>query len=487
MPFTEKQIGHAIGTLLAKVTFDIDSSLRFEQDVTEAKINFETLKKDYLKLKSHIAGLEGRPTGEDYRLLYGSNGPGVLGKGYGVDLRDLLKSHLRELARYEKGQQLLVETARLATNPDDSGNKFKICISNNNKDGYEVHTNVLFLNPWDTMAALDQNNNIKLFSILPTIHGTTNVPGTGEELVESRDGLSPYFLTIAHELTHFRDRKTGGRKVELSNYTSYTLPYNRVFPIIDTKSGENETAYYEHRAVLDGDPLDISELILRMEAGEPLRYFYQDTHRSLYEPKNSVMKYAVALAHTGYGPYLFRVISAYLNRLPKSLPIREDVDPRYTKIRLADSSGFRSAFKTFVRSDWNAVDQDRVTKFVNWRISPERRQKLLNSIEEIPRRITDVDAKIKTTKDTQLQQFLETNRRRLNAKLGRRINELSILQKMGLVTFFKDRQSSKNNTYSIKFQDAFKMLLGLREANSDVLKPVRGSTKRRPTVLSDSS
>jgi hypothetical protein len=488
MPLTEKQIVKSIATLLNNVTFDlVDTSKGFQRnsdaDIKSGRAprDFAILKRDYLNLKSHIAGLEGRPTGEDYRLLDGSNGLGALGYGYGSDnqdftynnrenLKSLLRGYLREIAKNEAGQQLLSQTADLAIKSDRTVRPFKIRISNYEEDEYNLNTNLLTLNPWNTIATRDQNNNVKLFSILPTIHGSV-VAGT-EELVESRDGLSPYFLTIAHELIHFKDVKGRCKVDPIPDYNQ--PPYNRLSGIIKSQSGSNKHSYYEHRAVLDGDPLDISELNIRMQAREPLRYLYQCTEGNLYEPESYVMKYAAAFAPAGYTPYVFSRISAYLNKLPKRLFVK-NIDTKHTKIRLAQSRDFMQPFEeTFLNNPEMAKE------FVKRRTSFERRQKVLNSIEEIPRRIADVDAKIKTTKDTQLQQFLETNKRRLNAKLGRRINELSILQKMGLVTFFRDRQPSKNNPHSTRFQDAFKMLLGLKDANSDVLKDLMASRAKAP-------
>jgi hypothetical protein len=448
MPLTVEQIAaNNIETLLARVTFNIDPSLVSGLDAPSTikdgrdPSNFETLEKYYYHIKSKLADPNDQPKLERYTLVSGVNGLGVLESKYEknkYNLIPLLREHLNELARYEKGRQLLSKVASLAFDSNGTDSPFRIRISNYKENRYKAATNVLTLNPWDTIATTcDTTGALRLFSIKPTIHGTATVLGVREDLAVSVNGLSPYFLTIAHELIHFKDVKES-EYYKIDPIPDYNRPiYNRIARIINPRVLSEENIYYEHRAVFDGDPDDVSELSIRMEAGEPLRYLYQYPGGMLYEPVSSVLKYASALTSVGNRSGLLGEMYNYLYRFPKNLPIMY-VDTQHTKVRLASLP----IFMHYYRDSFNENPAS-ATEFVRRRTSPARIQKVVNSIDSLP-------------------SFSE--------KRTRRNKELNILQNMGLVSFLTNK-STGAAINPAKMQEAFEMLLGLEKASRAVLNP----------------
>jgi hypothetical protein len=475
-PIDNPQAAAAIGFLLSGVQFDIDPSKGFGQSVSqkiqEARQNFEALKGRYLALKSHIAGSKGRPTGEDYTLIDEGNGPGVLGLDcvaqgtpFGEyqkrSILSLFRSQLAEMAQHPKGQQLLIDVVNLAQQ-SPQGKLFKIAITNKDDNKYEQETNTVKVNFWNTIATRNQDRQLRLFQVYPTIHGIATVSETGEKLVESRDGLSPFFITVAHELTHFKDVndlrvQAKSRIGSSANYSNN--PYNRLSNIIRTT--REGYAIYEHRAIFDGDPDDTSELTLRLEAGEPFRFFYQDGNQGiLYEPVSSVLKYATAFKNIKDPNAVKDRIVGHIQNLPKSKIDLNSASRIYTKVRLAPY--FPGVFNDF-ESKMDKIAIQKRSEFVTNRTSTNRIQKVVDSIE-------DIKSTLEVWPISEDHDSLREFKARLRAKLTRKNDELCTLQKMGLVQQRQGQYEPTRATVdSTRLQEAFKMLIGLAKAAPAVL------------------
>jgi hypothetical protein len=341
----------------------------------------------------------------------------------------IFKDQLKELAQLEGGKRFLKQVHELALLDTFSEKPFKIIISNNGGNRYNQEENQVELNFGDAIATTDEKNNVvKLFQVYPLIQGKLR-SSDGEELVESGPGLSPFFMSTFHELDHYKDQKSRNKKVEkyFTDTGEQIQPSDRIVDIRRTlKEG---TSQQEHRVIFDGDPDDTSELTLRLEAGEPLRYLYQDSTRTIYEPIKTVLRYATHFVKPEKQYQVASKLYNYLQNLTKVDQIQpdENINAASMKLRLASDRLFKNAFSN-VNSNRNISDL--MQRFIDARTSPKRVEKICRSMEKTSDRIINMSIfSTNSSKDAEsVKDLKKLLKRRLELRLGRRNNELDILK-----------------------------------------------------------
>jgi hypothetical protein len=96
-----------------------------------------------------------------------------------------------------------------------------------------------------------------------------------------QDGLSPFFISVFHELTHYRDVKTTPTNFAEGQYAPGSRP-SSLFP--------TRHAAMEHKTILSALPGDISEINWRREPCEPIRYPHASYNHLFVEPQKTILK-----------------------------------------------------------------------------------------------------------------------------------------------------------------------------------------------------
>lgn len=490
---TELSTAATIRNIFSRIAFDIDynklpGNPEFAIDAKKQSVveNFNTLKTDYFALKNRLGSPQGNLT-----LLntHGTLEPTTLGTSNPLEgYASLFRDQLNDMARYPSGQRLLTKMGELMAQepalpmtPGASRTKdspFRVLITNKDVNQYHAASNTVKLNFWGTAIAMKQQSDdkVKLFSVYPLVHGRSETP-TGEQMIESRDGLTPYYISVFHEFNHYKDNKdpNANRLVkgieQFEDMDKKTPIYSRTRSIIP---GMYTTfSPTEHRTIFDGSTSDTSELSLRLESGEPIRYLYQSTGNSkrLYEPVNTVFNYATTFAPEREKELIKQRLGDHLNRLPL-LPIQAaQADALHMKVRL--SPLFPDAFSAVSTAPKNKTA---VSEFVSFRTSQARVGKVKNSIETTSRRLNLLDSygesfSTPSSETEILKSKLASN---LRMKLGRRENELNILRRLGIVD---DKYKHTGKLIEEKdYSQAYRMLLGLEGAHSIAASPQRIAT-----------
>ena len=323
--------------------------------------NFETLKSDYFYLKN----LQ-RSQQEDLVLL---------NTAASIDhteqaARQVFEDQLNDIVRYPNGRLMLSRVEQLIRT-EDSSKPFKVLITDHGHNEYNFESNKVILNFWDKTIATQQvlDGNVKLFSVYPVIQGQATDRDLGETMVVAKDGLSPFFISAFHEFNHYLDHKdTSSKLVSSANEKLFPEePGDRIGSILRNSR--------EHRAIFDGDPDSTSELRLRMEAGEPIRYLYQPvgSGKILYEPINTVFKHASYFA-SDKKPIITKEIGDYLRKLPL-LPVKaSQAYARHMEVRLAPFFGH--AFRDLTK---NPIDADFVDGFLK-RTKPQEKENPMKQV-----------------------------------------------------------------------------------------------------------
>ena len=312
--------------------------------------NFPMLEAEYSKLKGTPQGLR------------------LFNKGQLVQnsylYKSIFRSQLEELAQFEQGRRLLhnvylhmQQEVPSALTPNSQSirssegrtqaSQLEIVLSNTGDNQYHPNSNRVILNFNKAIATQNIGGQIKLFSVYPTVYGTITDPSNGKQLIVSKDGLSPYFISAFHELNHYKDHKEFNPTVRpFTLFNSLIQKYRDTateiiyFPKKDESDDRISSIRHnvlEHRAIFDGDPNNTSELRLRMEAGEPIRYLYQPvgSGKILYEPIESVIKNATKFAPTQAARVEREVIPYLCRSLPFIQPIHMNI--KYMKTETTDN------------------------------------------------------------------------------------------------------------------------------------------------------
>lgn len=311
--------------------------------------NFQDLSEKYWKLKGG--------TGSVLQLYKDGTLP------FGKELyKSVFRSQLEELVKYKQGEKLLKNVCSYMQEEEkkesEGGGERKfesplqVVLTRRGSNKYYPASNQIILNFNRAIAVNDEKRQIKLFSVYPMIYGRTTST-TGESLVVAKDELSPYFISVFHEFNHYKDHKEFHSKEKELSIFNKEIANTRdmltdIIKVRDYKPTDRISSIrhnvLEHRTVFDGDPSNTSELLLRMEAGEPIRYLYQPVGGgTLYEPESVMLDNAttfIADEHTK--EKVKAIIKDYLDRLhhPPMVPLpihAEQMDMQHMKTRLADS------------------------------------------------------------------------------------------------------------------------------------------------------
>jgi hypothetical protein len=122
---------------------------------------------------------------------------------------------------------------------------------------------------------------------IPVIKSRSSITmedGVSRDVVLIGKGKSPFYLTVAHELIHFlHDIESPDLMEKRRRITYDRVPTRRLSEIWRDRE--------EHKTVFSA--ADISEMKLRLEAREPLRYIYQNADTPFYEPVKTVLGNAI--------------------------------------------------------------------------------------------------------------------------------------------------------------------------------------------------
>jgi hypothetical protein len=441
-------IEEAIGILSNSAEVDFDPAKPFDKTKSKLKPIFENFNKfrdEYSTIKETLSGVK------DISI----EGLELLPQEYSIDAKRFLEEQLHEIANYETGRKLLLHVAELIEKEkNDSSSTLKINITNKTSDAYNRENNTLSLNFWDKLTTRDrQTGKFRVFTAYPTIQGKTSLnhpDGFVEEnLIESKLGLSPLFISVFHELNHYKDNKDGAfkdRREQIARDAkekrfSYEDPATRVRGIIDAMS--EDTKFSEHKTIFDGS--DTSEFNLRLEANEPLRYLYQENDgKSLYEPVKTVIRHA-----SSFKPEQCFDISnklwKYIDKLPNISIDLTKPDLEHMKVRLINrlnnTREFQEVFNQLMAS--NVAGIPIYQSLVRNRTSQARAVQVNDSIQKTCKKLQDLESSDWQSKnwsksaivslhpDVKSKEHMRTMlKRRLELRLGRRNNELDILKQL---------------------------------------------------------
>lgn len=312
------QFNEVIRYLVTNATVNINQSPTREDSVAKGDTvdNIFTLFKNYNELKrsidpsynNDIYMLSPAPNYEEY-----IKNPKIEESQKIAKLKNILFKELNKMSEYESGRILLNMVGQLIEKEKTDNNKnfFKVDINSSGLNSYDKKSNTLNLSFSKAIPLVHTDGTHRLYMTYPLIHGTIDLKETvtsqkadsattkiaqneTKTFIESKKGLSPYFITIFHELNHYKDDNYFRSKVKKyveGNVGQFGAPKSRNSSIVRTMQDFN--APTEHRVVWDADQEDISELTLRMEAKEPLRYLYQDAKYPLYETLDQAIKYSI--------------------------------------------------------------------------------------------------------------------------------------------------------------------------------------------------
>jgi hypothetical protein len=217
--------------------------------------------------------------------------------GTEINTKDFLKTQFDKIEKLQSGKLLLKNIAdALDTNPMFTGGlAISFLHEDEERSTFRIKDPTLQiprinLNLWENNVGVKKSvgdiSFPEIYTTKPLIKSKTSIPMGGElsrDAVEIGEGLSPFYLTLAHELTHLKHAIENKGKIKQLQKIEPSHPIDRSTAIWKNRE--------EHRTVFS--PADISEMKLRMEAGEPLRYIYQDRTKSFFEPVKTVLKNAI--------------------------------------------------------------------------------------------------------------------------------------------------------------------------------------------------
>jgi hypothetical protein len=337
-----------INFLVSRVLVDVDPAMGLgtqeKVKIPFARAHFSEMEEDYVALKTARVGCAWP---ERYRLFEQGTFP-YCSQGAVVEM---LTSLLLEIRACASGPKFLEEVRDAVKNDD-----FTIVVGNKTPgDRYSAQENRLYLNfygaltVWAVQRAMERSS-LKLFQVYPTLAGMVDdrrlLP---EPAVESRPGLSPYWVSLAHELCHLLDDKVPLRSRMCAQFAGEFRPrerFGRILPLLDVGLGD---PIKEHRAVFDLSGRVYSEVTLRLEALEPLRFFYQgnDDFGSVYEPVSSVLKVA--------GKFLRAAGEEEVDIIGKVQELRRSIEalPRVTKLRAPSFAYTKLRLARFFSVQWS--------------------------------------------------------------------------------------------------------------------------------------
>ena len=269
--------------------------------------------------------------------------------------RDYIKETLTEIVKFDNGRKLLSSFLEKMQNTKIN---FLIIFSSDSRDitsfspktshrsvwsiPEELNSHIM-LNMWDGKRVTTQKDGkVYVYSIsgllksrLGTSHETSSnssseiqIDDDPKELVEVGAGLTPFYITFAHELIHaIRYFKNEDEQKQVKSISD---------PYADQYRKRAKSLYpdaEEERTVLSSG--DVSELVLRMEAKERIRYPYSFNGETFYEPSSSIIRNISFYPRQNTGalehPLTPDVLKIEINRLPiKPLPVDKKISDDYT-------------------------------------------------------------------------------------------------------------------------------------------------------------
>jgi hypothetical protein len=201
-----------INSILARTRVYFASQNEDDRKYIENKKNkmindFNQLHSEYSKLKGKDQGL---------KLIDRGTLPNSEQRYKGT-----FKEQLQQLANFNEGQKLLKNVIELfsketptplssQTINNTSGrnhySQLEIILTNTGDSQYHPNSNRVLLNFNKALAT-----NKGLYSVYPLIHGKAKLSDT-EELIEAKDGLSPFFISAFHEFDHYKDYKDADQR-----------------------------------------------------------------------------------------------------------------------------------------------------------------------------------------------------------------------------------------------------------------------------------
>ena len=213
--------------------------------------------------------------------------------------RDYIKTTLIELSELDYGKQLLrsfldkiserkekfpiIFSSYKNTKDENDTTTFSsgIRVTGTIQDEWQPH---ITINMWDgKRVTVRQKENIYTYSVGGLLKPQTIGNRVPKGLIEISSGLTPFYITLAHELIHAQ--RYFINKGEMFDAQQYVNPYqeeNRIRVMDLYPDAEEE------RTVLS--PNDFSELVLRIEANEMIRYPYHFSGEKFYEPISNIIK-----------------------------------------------------------------------------------------------------------------------------------------------------------------------------------------------------
>ena len=213
--------------------------------------------------------------------------------------RDFIKTNLIELSELDYGKQLLrsfldkisgkkekfpiIFSSYKNTKDESDTTAFSagIRVTGTIQDEWQPH---ITINMWDgKRVTVRQKKNIYTYSVGGLLKPQTTGNRVPKGLIEISSGLTPFYITLAHELIHAQ--RYFINKGEMFDAQQYGKPYQEESRIRVMDLYPNAE---EERTVLS--PNDFSELVLRIKANEMIRYPYHFSGEKFYEPISNIIK-----------------------------------------------------------------------------------------------------------------------------------------------------------------------------------------------------
>lgn len=171
-------------------------------------------------------------------------------------------------------------------------------------------------------------------SLLPEVYTVGSVLKSrsrltdGTEVVEIGPGLTPFHISFAHELIHAERWNRNAAEMQSAKWGEPMAPgpYSEKYR---KRGAEISPNIEEDRTV--ASPKEVSELRLRMEAGEPIRYLYQDSTATFYEPTNVVMSKIFHSTHRNDGALSYKIHEPDVRTSITALP-QKTINPLYSGV-----------------------------------------------------------------------------------------------------------------------------------------------------------
>lgn len=204
-----------------------------------------------------------------------------------------LQEQLEKIEKSEGGKELLTNLNNLLAKKKDNI-EFSNC--SDNAFGLDKDNSpTLYINPWKNVTWIkNREGKLESFVKTPLIQSRSILPIYDPDASELemkhqrkiqvaniKEGLTPFHLVLAHELTHFKNFLN-------SEDLNISYPANSDRVLQKSILGEHE----EHRTVHGST--NTTEQKYRQDLGEPLRYLYQKPvnggYASFREPVSSIKK-----------------------------------------------------------------------------------------------------------------------------------------------------------------------------------------------------